>query len=246
MDWKTLGHENVKHILEKQEASGRLPHAYWFYGPDSIGKKTLALEFAKALLKTEKLETHPDFQILEFKEEIGVENIRQFINQVSFKPFISKYKIAVIDNAQNLNEQSSNALLKTLEEPPQAAILILISNKRLLPTIISRCQTLNFNRLTEKSKVNFAEKEDFSSLENELEVLKKASVADRLLKIPEYAEKEIAELKVIFKTWQDLEVKSLSEQPVNFLRVRVLVEMLKQLDLNRNKKMLLQSLFLKI
>jgi len=246
MEWKTLGHENVKHILEKQEASGRLPHAYWFYGPNSTQKKSLALEFAKAVLKTENLETHPDFQILESEEEISVEKVRQFINQVSFKPFISKFKVAVIDNAQNLNEQSSNALLKTLEEPPLAAVLILISNKRLLPTIVSRCQTLNFNRLAEKHKINFTENEDIFSLESELKVFKKASISDRLLKVPEYAEKEIAELKKIFQTWQDLEVKSLSQRPENFARVRVFAEILRQLDLNRNKKMLLQSLFLKI
>ncbi len=246
MEWKTLGHENVKHILEKQEASGRLPHAYWFYGPNSIGKKALALEFAKAVLKNEKLETHPDFQILESQEEIGVEKVRQFITQVSFKPFISKFKVAVIDNAQNLNEQSSNALLKTLEEPPPAAVLILISNKRLLPTIVSRCQTLNFNRSSQKQRAHFTENENISSLENELKVLKKASVSDRLLKVTEYAEKEIAELKEVLQTWQDLEVESLSQRPENFARVRVFSEILKQLDLNRNKKMLLQSLFLKI
>lgn len=155
--WQTYGHNVVKSILEKQLHTKKFPHAYLFVGPEGVGKKTLALEFSKKVLNTDNLKTHPDFQILGSTEEIGVKDMHEFIEKLSFKPFFGKKKISVINNSENLNLQSSNALLKTLEEPSLSSIIILIANSRkLLPTLFSRCQVFNFNSLSIKGLKQFA------------------------------------------------------------------------------------------
>src|SRR6185369_16832179 len=150
-NWVSFGHEKVKSILEKQLAQGRFPHAYLFGGPEGLGKKQLALKFAQKILQTEKVLSHPDFQILDLEGEIGMESVLDFISGLSFKPFAGSHKVAVVNNAQNLNTQSSNALLKTLEEPAGGTIIILISSTtQLLATIVSRCQVFSFYGFSEK------------------------------------------------------------------------------------------------
>ena len=159
MDWQTFGHQAVKSILNKQIAIQKFPHAYLFAGPKGIGKKTLALEFAKKVLGAENLSNHPDFAVLDEPGEIVMETMLDFISRLSYKPFLAQKKIAVINNAQNLNLQSGNALLKTLEEPsPSTIIILLADSSRLLPTIVSRCQALNFHPFSKKQLADFAEK----------------------------------------------------------------------------------------
>jgi DNA polymerase-3 subunit delta' len=158
MIWQTFGHQNVKSILNKQLESKKFSHAYLFSGPEGVGKKTLCLEFAKQVLNTEKLENHPDFQILDLnEEEIKVESLLDFIRALAFKPFMGAKKVAIINNAENLNPQSGNALLKTLEEPSPSTIIILIaSSLNVLPTIVSRCQKFNFNVFSADKMREFA------------------------------------------------------------------------------------------
>ena len=146
MEWQTFGHNEIKNLLNKQISSGIFPHAYLFTGPEAVGKKNLALEFAKVVLKADKLENHPDFQILDSEGEIKIEQILEFIGKIGYKPFLGEKKVAIINNAQNLNTQSSSALLKTLEEPSESSVIILIAGSgNILSTISSRCQVLNFS-----------------------------------------------------------------------------------------------------
>jgi DNA polymerase-3 subunit delta' len=146
---------------------GRLAHAYLFTGPAGIGKRLFAGELAKALLceapPSDKLEacdacdachqvtagTHPDFFTAnrpEDKQEFPIEVVRELCKDLSLKPARGGYKVAILDDAEDLNEESSNCFLKTLEEPPPRSLLILISNQpeRQLSTIISRCQVVPF------------------------------------------------------------------------------------------------------
>ena len=147
-DWKTFGHTSIKAVLDRQLEAGSFSHAYLFSGAQGAGKKTLALEFAGKILGTQNLTTHPDFQILDEDGVISVETMRTFIGGLSFKPFIAKKKVVILNNAHNLNTQSGNALLKTLEEPSPSTIIILISaTSGLLPTIVSRCQVFTVNVL---------------------------------------------------------------------------------------------------
>jgi len=146
---------------------GRLAHAYLFTGPAGIGKRLFAGELAKALLceapPGDKLEacdvcdachqvaagTHPDFFTASRPEEMVVfpiDTIRELCRDLSLKPARGRYKVAILDDAEELSPEASNCFLKTLEEPPPRSLLILISNQpeRQLSTIISRCQVISF------------------------------------------------------------------------------------------------------
>src|ERR1700722_14658809 len=97
--WQTFGHENAKKILDLQLKSGKLAHAYLFAGPQGVGKKTLALELAGKILSSQNLPIHPDFAILDQTESISVERMQQFMEGLSFKPFLGAKKVAIINNA---------------------------------------------------------------------------------------------------------------------------------------------------
>jgi len=273
--WKTFGHETVKTILDKQINGGSLAHAYLFSGPVGIGKKTLALEFARVVLGVENLSNHPDFQILDGENEITAESAVEFIRSLAFKPFIAAKKVAIVNNAQNLNIQSSNALLKTLEEPSESTIIILIAGEgRLLPTIVSRCQSFHFqtfskNKLQEfadieKLKVdekmlelsfgkisrlkNLVESKEFFQTEEEIiekyQTLQKYSSGEKLLAVGEYAELETVDLERDFLTWLNWQTQNLDAKSVG--KLDALLVALESLRSNFNKKLVLQNLFLKI
>jgi DNA polymerase-3 subunit delta' len=275
--WQTFGHGNVKSILNKQLEANRFPHAYLFAGPGGIGKKTLALEFAQKVLATRVLATHPDFAILDEPGEIIMETILDFISRLSFKPFLAKYKIAIINNAQNLNVKSSNALLKTLEEASPSSIIILLADtSRLLPTIVSRCQVLNFSPFSKNQLDEFAksvslkvsesvqdlsfgsparlkrlsqDKEFFTSEEKIVENYKnflKMCLGEKLMSIRDLAEMETEDLAASITTWLRWQIFHLNENPQAFTKVRALSDSLESLQQNQNKKLVLQGLLLKI
>ncbi len=160
-----LGHERVTDFLERAQGSGRLAHAYLFVGPEKVGKTTVAEWFIGKLVEltpsSSPLErgrnilAHPDVFVLsrltdektgKTKQQISVEQVRELREKLSMSSFLGGRKVAFIEEADRLNEEASNALLKTLEEPRGDSILILraSSTKQLLPTIVSRCQALRF------------------------------------------------------------------------------------------------------
>ncbi len=170
---RILGQGQAKHILSQALSRSRLSHAYLFYGPESVGKKFLAIEFAKALNclspgtedacgacdSCRKIDhrVHPDFFFLEptlstptaREPAIKIDDIRELQKKLGYLPYEGQTKVAVIDQAEKMNLQACNAFLKTLEEPPSATILILTTSNiyQLVPTIISRCQGIRFNPL---------------------------------------------------------------------------------------------------
>jgi DNA polymerase-3 subunit delta' len=149
--------------LKSHIDSDRVPHALLMQGPVGLGKSTLAALFARRLLCTEPDEwhcghchschlfeagTHPDYQCVGPEEPgkvIKVDAIRKLINDLSLKPQYGGYRVFVIDKAEQMNPSSANALLKTLEEPADRTVLLLITHRpsRLPPTILSRCQKLS-------------------------------------------------------------------------------------------------------
>ena len=143
-----IGHSRVLSFLKRGVDKKRIAHAYLFTGPAHLGKRTVALEFIKMLVGQEmdKL-IHPDVLVVESEESlITIGQIREVRHQMNMFPYQVDYKIALIDQAERMNIEAANCLLKTLEEPSGQAVLILITaNPRLLlPTIISRCQIINF------------------------------------------------------------------------------------------------------
>ncbi len=160
---KVTGHESTIAHLKTAIQTDKLSHAYIFSGEDGMGKNLLANAFVKALQCEDRIRgvdacgkcksciqaesgNHPDIiKVTHEKASIGVDDIRlQLNNDILIKPYSSKYKIYIIDEAEKMTEQAQNALLKTLEEPPFYGMILLLTNNlsALLPTILSRCITL--------------------------------------------------------------------------------------------------------
>ncbi len=155
-------------MLQRSIAQGRVGHAYLFGGLAGIGKKTLALAFAQTLNCERSGETkdacgqcppcrkmlsgsHPDvLQVSTERQFLRIDDVREIQNQMTFRPLDGRLRIVIIDDADKMNEQAANALLKTLEEPTSSNILILISARPywLPQTILSRCRHLRFNPLS--------------------------------------------------------------------------------------------------
>lgn len=158
-----IGHDQIKEHLQNAITSGKVSHAYILNGPDDSGKKMIAEAFAMALQCETKgtegcMECHSCKQALsknqpdiiyvthEKPNTISVDDIRRQIRaDVDIKPYASPYKIYIVDEAQKMNAQAQNALLKTIEEPPAYVVILLLTNNAdaFLPTIRSRCITLN-------------------------------------------------------------------------------------------------------
>lgn len=149
-----LGHNNVKKQLTSDFNEQEVSHAYLFLGAEGIGKKSLAIEFAKGLLNTNNLDTCVDYKYIEKlpdKKEIIVEQVRnKIVNDVYVAPATGNYKVYIINDAHLLNVAAQNSLLKTLEEPPKYVVIILITNneKALLTTVLSRVKKINFRNLS--------------------------------------------------------------------------------------------------
>ena len=126
-----------------------------FAGPDGVGKSLFALALAKKLLGSE---SHPDLHIYRAEGKIGMHTIasmRQLSEEVYMAPFKGPWKVFIIHDAERMLPYSSNALLKTFEEPAADSLIILLSGSpaALLPTIVSRCRTIHFQALKEEEMV---------------------------------------------------------------------------------------------
>ena len=170
-----VGHEKQLEALRQSLLNGRLHHAYLFIGPDGIGKRTLALALAQAIhcsdlesdfcgecgaCRSIQTGNHADVRVLEplsNKKDISIQQVRELEKTLSFRSFSGRRKMAIIDPATLMNWPAQNALLKTLEEPPQGCILILIAPNPggLLPTVRSRAFALSFTPLPRPLIVSF-------------------------------------------------------------------------------------------
>ena len=143
---KIRGQRFAKKYLSNSIKSNMISHAYMFVGPSGVGKNTMARDLATTLLEMENLFNSPDYiEITPDGNSIKIAQIRKLQSDILVKPYKS-YKIYVIDEAQKMTVEAQNALLKTLEEPPKYAIIILITNNKesLLDTIKSRCEIIKF------------------------------------------------------------------------------------------------------
>lgn len=170
-----IGHDAAKALLRSAILQNRVAHAYLFHGDDRIGKRLLALRLAQALLcetvpddqepdacgtcracHQVEARTHPDFMVIEPDREqanpqIKIESIRDIEHQMIYRPLIGDRKVCVIDDADRMTIGAANALLKTLEEPPDHSLFVLVSSRpyALPATIRSRCQALRLTALAQ-------------------------------------------------------------------------------------------------
>lgn len=167
-----VGQESLTTTLKNAIRTGKLAHAYLFCGPRGVGKTTCARIFAKTInclspkengeacdecesCKAFNEQRSLNIHELDAASNNSVDDIRSLIEQVRIPPQIGRYKVFIIDEVHMLSTQAFNAFLKTLEEPPAHAIFILATTEKhkLLPTILSRCQTYDFSRMTVKNTV---------------------------------------------------------------------------------------------
>ena len=166
MSFKDIkGQSEAIAFLKSSIENNKIAHAYIFLGPGGIGKKMTALNFAKALncsadvakkpcdgcVSCKKIDgrNHPDVFLLKPEKEgasIGIDRIRALIRDIGLKPYEANKKVYIIDDADAMTQEASNALLKTLEEPPSGSVIILVTENTnlLLPTIVSRSQGVRF------------------------------------------------------------------------------------------------------
>lgn len=181
--WPLIGHGGAEELFYQAVKSAHLHHGWILEGPSGIGKSLLAKRMSACVLGAnlvgensldaypsdpiiQKLEagSHPDFRWLsrkpddkgKVKQDIPVDEIRELNHFFSLKSGLGGWRVGVIDSLDELNKNGSNALLKTLEEPPLNCLLILISHgtRPILPTIISRCRTIRLQRLNDEDVIS--------------------------------------------------------------------------------------------
>ena len=189
MNWITKGHNNNKKYFENTVRDGALSHAYLFSGPDGTGKKAFACDIFR-LVNHREPENDPDFKLLtprleDDETKIYVEDVRELKSYLTLKPYCGPYKFAVINDADRLVPAAANAFLKMLEEPSPFTIIILISSKPklILPTVLSRCDKIQFIS-SDKKEVGNKEQEAVK----EFIAVSKMGLCERM----QYAEKLFA------------------------------------------------------
>lgn len=170
-----LGHEQIKEHFHNALMSEKISHAYILSGETGMGKKSLANAFALSLLcENQKTDpcgscpackqvlsgSHPDLIYVTHEKpaSIGVDDIRIQINDaIQVRPYSSPYKIFIVDEAEKMTQQAQNALLKTIEEPPSYAVILLLTTNQdaFLPTILSRCVKLKLKPLRDEVIKNY-------------------------------------------------------------------------------------------
>ncbi|MFH1775528.1 MAG: DNA polymerase III subunit delta' C-terminal domain-containing protein [Chloroflexota bacterium] len=172
--WQVIGHAKPVSLLKRSLEIGNLAHAYLLLGPQHVGRMTLALNLAQALNCTADeppcgqcdscqkigLAKHADIQIIglraggesaeaKLRTEIGIDQIRELQHSAFLPPFEGKCRVFIIEGAELLSTEAANCLLKTLEEPAEKVVFVLLAtNEQLLPaTVVSRCQRLELRPL---------------------------------------------------------------------------------------------------
>jgi DNA polymerase-3 subunit delta' len=166
--WNIIGHRWAVRLLQRNAASGTISHAYLFTGPSGIGKTTLALALASALLCQNETGlrcgvcracrlldsgNHPDLHIVESERtgaSLRIEQIRDLQRQLALTPVEADWRVAILCRFEEATISATNALLKTLEEPPSYVVLVVLADDadHLLPTIVSRCQRIPLRPLS--------------------------------------------------------------------------------------------------
>lgn len=230
-------------MLTAQLKTGDLSHAYLFLGEEGSGKTFLAHEFAKYILcadPTEKTQcenckkfkfgSHPDFIWINGEEGIKIEQIREVTERIHLSPALSKRKVLVVSNAEQMGVEAANAFLKTIEEPPLDSVIILtaISEKSLPQTIVSRVQRVKLLPLNTDDLIEIIQKDSDENISKE---------------VARYAEGSLGEAKKLMADPGELKLKKdLFGDVINLLNNESIIDKFKIIE-DHEKKKTLKSFF---
>lgn len=170
-----LGNDRIKELLINSVKMNKTSHSYLFVGTEGVGKTLIAKEFAKMILCSDEnkycnkcksciefdTNNNPDFKIIKPDgNSLKIEQIREFQSKVAEKPIISNKKVYIIKDSDKMTQEAQNCLLKTLEEPPEYVVIILIGSNEnaFLSTIKSRCMILHFDKISNEEIERYLEK----------------------------------------------------------------------------------------
>ncbi|MDP4088512.1 MAG: DNA polymerase III subunit delta' [Bacillota bacterium] len=171
-----IGHSEVRQYFSAAIRQGTLSHAHLIIGEDGIGKSVLAREFAVKILGREEIKQYVDiidFQVAKGKKSIGVDEIRNIIEEVSKRPYEGDRKVIIVHSGDKITVQAQNAFLKTIEEPPRGIFIFILAenSETILDTIKSRCQIHRLNRLQGQEMERFIDRRYPGLRKSEREVL---------------------------------------------------------------------------
>ena len=211
-NWPIVGNETAVDFLQASLLNKKISSAYIFSGVNDVGKFTLAKYFSDSLIfsakdssETDLNQSGGDMQIVEVeagKKNIGIAQIREFIKNLNLTSFLNSYKVGIIKNAQMLSLEAANSLLKTLEEPKDKVVIILLTSAidKLPQTIVSRSQVINFypvkneviyDYLIDKHQASRSQAKEFSRL-----ALGRPALAVKLLKDKEFYDQHLETVKL--------------------------------------------------
>lgn len=287
-----FGNDKIKKLLETSIKSNNLVHSYMFVGSSGIGKKLFATEFAKVILCESNDDAcnscsscvkfnsgnHPDLAVIDTDDgkNIKIDQVRNLQEQIAEKPIISNKKVYIINNSDLMTTEAQNCLLKTLEEPPEYAVIILVlsNESKLLTTIKSRCTKISFNNLSKSDLNNYARLNNIQFNENMLDIcdgsISKLLSLEKNSELYNNIDKTISDLalKDIVDVWNEAEFLYKSKENINdaldyfnivFLKklkitnepkyinaVNIVETTKKRLNSNANYDMCIDNLLLKI
>ena len=167
-----LGNDDVKKYLTNCIENKNFSHSYIFSGIKGVGKYSFAKDFAKCILEDSMMQDY--YELGPDGKSIKVSQIRELQNVINIKPTFSKKSVYIIDDADLMTIEAQNSLLKTLEEPPEYAVIILIvhNERSILSTVKSRCVNIKFNKLSDKDIKKYFLKNDLNFEDKNINVFK--------------------------------------------------------------------------
>ena len=167
-----LGNDDVKKYLTNCIENKNFSHSYIFSGIKGVGKYTFAKDFAKCILEDPMMQDY--YELEPDGKSIKVAQIRELQNVINIKPTFSEKSVYIIDDAELMTTEAQNSLLKTLEEPPEYVVIILIvhNERSVLSTVKSRCVNIKFNKLSDKDIKKYFLKNDLNFEDKNINVFK--------------------------------------------------------------------------